>query len=282
MLKGFAAVLVCAAGLFWAGPASCADITTWLCLYSTDFGPEEYGRFDLVVLDGVNHPSLEHRSPGQPVLLGYVSVGEEREDGPVWDLVQDQPFVAGRNDDWNSLVLDLRSPAWRGILLDRVIPEVLAQGFDGVFLDTMDSALALAHGEDKAKYQGMREAALSFLAEVRRRWPGIHIALNRGLELLPEAAPGLDSLLIEDLSFGYDFSEKAYRPVPSAVRDELVAAAHAARAANPKLTVLTLDYVEPGRKANIREAIRYSRSQGFVPYVSTLKLDQVFYYTLGR
>jgi uncharacterized protein (TIGR01370 family) len=197
-------------------------------------------------------------------------------------LVQNQPFVVSENSNWNSLVLDLRSEKWQNILLDLVIPKVLAQGFDGVFLDTIDSALALEQGKDKAAYQGMRAAILSFLGKLRQRYPDIRIAMNRGLELQPEAAPFIDFLLIEDLSYEYDFAKKSYRAVAPAVRNILVAAARKAQAANPKLTVLTLDYATPDQKSNIREAIRYSRSKGFVPYVSTLKLDQVFYHTLAR
>jgi len=70
--------------------------------------------------------------------------------------------------------------------------------------------------------------------------------------------------------------------VPPQVRQALVAAARKGLAANPALTVLSLDYATPDQKERIKEAISYSRSKGFVPYVSTLALDQVFYHTLGR
>jgi endo-alpha-1,4-polygalactosaminidase (GH114 family) len=81
--------------------------------------------------------------------------------------VQNQNFIAGKNDNWGSLVIDMRSPKWQGILLDIVIPKVLAQGFDGIFLDTIDSAMALAQGKDAAQYKGMREGVLEFLRRVR-------------------------------------------------------------------------------------------------------------------
>jgi len=49
---------------------------------------------------------------------------------------------------------------------------------------------------------------------------------------------------------------------------------------NPKLTVLTLDYAGEGDRPLAMEAISFSRKHGFVPYVSTYKLDQIFFYTL--
>ncbi|MDQ7833787.1 MAG: endo alpha-1,4 polygalactosaminidase [Humidesulfovibrio sp.] len=254
----------------------------WLCYYGTDFGPAHYGRFDLVVLDGMKHPPLERKEPGKPLLLGYVTVGESDPSSPTWMLAQHQSFIAGKNENWGSLIIDMRSPKWQGILLDLVIPKVLAQGFDGIFLDTIDSAMALAEGKDAAKYEGMRASILGFLRTIRERFPDIHICMNRGLDLLPDAAPIINSLLIEDLSFEYDFEKKEYRAVPKQVQQALVAAARRGLAANPELTVLTLDYAKPDQKARIKEAIDYSRSKGFVPYVSTLALDQVFYHTLDR
>lgn len=262
--------------------AQAGQYKTWLCYYGTDFGPAQYGRFDLVVLDGLRHPPLVRKDTGKPLLLGYITAGESDPASPTWILVQNQNFIAGKNDNWGSLVIDMRSPKWQGILLDIVIPKVLAQGFDGIFLDTIDSALALAEGKDAAKYNGMRESILAFLGRVRQRFPNIHICMNRGLELLPEAAGLINSLLIEDLSFEYDFESKEYRAVKPQVRRALVAMARKGLAANPKLTVLTLDYATPDQKERIKEAISYSRSKGFVPYVSTLALDQVFYHTLGR
>ncbi len=274
--------LLLLAGLLHLSPAQAGPYQNWLCYYGTGFGPAEYGRFDLVVLDGLRHPPLERRAPGKPVLLGYVTVGESDPSSITWVLAQNQSFVAGKNENWGSLIIDMRSAKWQAILLDIVIPKVLAQGFDGIFLDTIDSALALAEGKDAARYEGMRGSILDFLRKIRARFPDIHICMNRGLDLLPEAATLINSLLIEDLSFEYDFEKKEYRAVPPQVRQALVAAARKGLAANPALTVLSLDYATPDQKERIKEAISYSRSKGFVPYVSTLALDQVFYHTLGR
>ncbi|MBU1230084.1 MAG: endo alpha-1,4 polygalactosaminidase [Proteobacteria bacterium] len=271
-----------AVGALVCSPALAAQYRNWLCYYGSDFGPKDYERFDLVVLDGVKHPPLGRREPGKPLLLGYVSVGEERPGGPTWVLTQNQDFVAAKNENWGTLILDLRSPKWQGILLDILIPKVLAQGFDGIFLDTIDSAMSLAEGKDAARYEGMRQGILEFLVRLRRRFPDIHVCMNRGLALLPDAAPLINSLLIEDLSFEYDFTKKEYRAVRQEVRHALVAAARKGQVANPDLTVLTLDYARPDQKDRIHEAIRYSRSKGFVPYVSTLELDKIFTHTLAR
>jgi len=275
-------VLLLAVGIASYAVAQATRHKTWLCYYGTAFGPAEYGRFDLVILDGQKHPPLKRTSPGKPLLLGYVTAGETAPASPSWALAQGKDFIAGKNENWGSLVVDMRSAQWQAVLLDVVIPQVLAEGFDGVFLDTIDSSLALAGGKDAAKYTGMRASILDFLRTLRQRHPDIHICLNRGFELLPEAAPLINSLLIEDLSYGYDFEKKRYRAVEPQVRAALVEMARKGLAANADLTVLTLDYAPPSQKDRIKDAINFSRSKGFVPYVSTLALDQVYFHTLGR
>jgi len=51
---------------------------------------------------------------------------------------------------------------------------------------------------------------------------------------------------------------------------------------NPNLGILTLDYAANDQIDLALEAISYSRKKGFIPYVSTYELDQIFFYTLGN
>lgn len=279
-------VLLLALGLgLLAGPgaaeAAGPRIRNYVCYYGSELGFEAWGRFDLAILDGLNHPPLEKKD-GRPLLLGYVTVGEAHPHGPVWPQVQGQPWVIKENPAWGSLVVDVRSPEWRGLLLDTVIPSVLAKGFDGLFLDTFDSALALAEGDGAAAFAGTDQALVSLVREIKARWPDRLLAVNRGLPLLPALAPSLDLVMVEDLSSLYDFDLKDYRKVPAA--DQAVLLDQVARGleANPGLTVLTLDYAPPGRKDLVRAAIARSRKHGFVPYVSVPELDRIFRHTLGR
>ena len=53
-------------------------------------------------------------------------------------------------------------------------------------------------------------------------------------------------------------------------------------AANPALGLLSIDYADAGQPEMALEAIRFARSKGFIPYVSTVELDQIFFYSLDR
>jgi hypothetical protein len=53
-------------------------------------------------------------------------------------------------------------------------------------------------------------------------------------------------------------------------------------AANPSLRLLSIDYAAADQLELALEAIRFARKKGFIPYVSTVELDQIFLYTLNR
>lgn len=259
--------------------AAAAGPRTWAYLSGGQAPAGALLRFDLLVLDGFNHPPLA-REQGRPLYLGLVSAGEALPGTRAFDLAKDQPFVAGRNGE--ALILDLGSKAWQELLLDRLIPEVLAQGFDGVLLDTPDAGLARLQLRDSAGHAARRASIVAFLAELRKRFPQTRLAMNRGLALLPEAARSLDYLLVEELSSEYDVRSLSCRMVKPAVQQMLVAQVRKAQAANPGLVLLTLDYAAPEQKELAAEALRYARSKGFVPYVAGIDLERLWTHSLER
>jgi len=257
-------------------------IRNWLCYYGGTYGPEVYTRFDLVVLDGRYHPPLERLTAGRPILLGYVSVGEVDIDGPGWETARGQPYLVRENRFWSSWVVDVRDPRWQSLLLEKLVPQVLLEGFDGLFLDTFDSALALAGDGDGRRFAGVDAALVEIVRHLRRTYPAVPIAVNRGLPVLPAIAREIDYILVEDLYSFYDPDRRRYRRVDADTRRILLDQVAAGRRVAPGLTVLTLDYAEADQIDLAREAIGFSRRQGFVPYVSTIALDQVFLHTLDR
>ena len=279
----FCAILVVA---FLGGAVASAGenprIQTWLCYYGTIFGPDIYSRFDLVVLDGRKHPPLKHTRKGQPILLGYISIGEVHEKGPLWELARGQPYLVKKNPFWESWIVDVRDPAWQRLLLEKAIPAIFQQDFDGLFLDTPDSSLSLLQGKDKDKFKGVEEALKEIVKGIRERYPKKYIAINRGLPVLPRIAPYLDFVVVEDLYSYYAGHKEGYVRVSPETRSVLLKQVKAGIKVNPGLTVLTLDYAGNGQIALAKEAIAFSRERGLIPYVSTYELDQVFYYTLGR
>lgn len=257
------------------------SIKTWLCYYGDRHDPETYSRFDLVVLDGSQHPS-QLRMPGKrPVFLGYLSVGEVGAGSPMWSVAKAQPYLVKHNEFWDSWLVDVRNPAWQRLLFENA-DRILSQGFDGLFLDTIDSSLSLLDGDGGKTYQGTNEALRHILESLRAMHPGKYIAVNRGLPVLPFLAPVIDLVLIEGLYSSFAGAEKGYARVDGQTRDLLLRQVAEGVRINPSLTVLTLDYADSTQVELAKEAIAFSRSRGFSPYVSTLALDQIFLHTLNQ
>lgn len=257
-------------------------IRTWLCYYGATFGFPVYSKFDLAVFDAYHHPPLKKNTRGVPVMLGYLSVGEVDADGRLWPVARGKSYLVKKNSFWNAWIVDVRDPAWRNLLFTVGLPAVYAEGFDGVFLDTFDSSLHLESAFDDGAFEGTADALVELLAEMQRRYPEKHIAVNRGLPLLSRIAPLIDFVVAEDLYSYYPDHDTGYVRVAPAVREQMLEWIAAGRAANPDLVVLSLDYAGIRQKALAMEAVAFSRSKGFVPYVSTYLLDQVFFYTLPR
>jgi uncharacterized protein (TIGR01370 family) len=258
------------------------SIDSWLCFYGGNAPPEAYGRFDLVVFDSTFHPPLVRRADGGPVLLGYLSAAEVLEQGPFWSRVKDRNILLRRKPFWNSWVLDVRDEAWQDLLIHEAVPRILGQGFDGVLVDTLDSALGLELWTDPARFQGTCSAVVKWVQTLRRTFPYAVIVVNRGLPLLPDIAASLNAVVVEGLFSTHQDGGSGYAPVAPEVRDLLLRQVEAGRADHPQLPVLTLDYASEYQPGLAQDAIAYARRKGFVPYVSTIPLDRIHDHTLDR
>ncbi len=116
--------------------------------------------------------------------------------------------------------------------------------------------------------------------ELKRRHPRALLMINGGLPIAERLPTVLDAVALESIWTDYDFKAKAYRVRPA---DEAESRALLlARVVALGLPVFTLEYTAADRGAPWpAELIRRSRARGFIPYVSTIGLDQVSTHTLA-
>ena len=273
-LRGFVLLTSCLAVLSGCGKASKAEalgnVRNWAILLNPP-APEgmtarDFVDYDLLILDPDRHPPLEAARGEGRLLLGYVSLGEAEEYRPYWSPVAGAPWILQENPNWpGNRGVDVRDSAWRRLILEQEIPRVLAGGFDGLFLDTLD----VGPEREAAGFAGSRAAMLDLVGEIRRRFPGILVVSNNGLGLLPELGDRVDAFLVEGLNFEHDFARNRTVRVSRAVRKEKLAALHG----HPGLPVFVVDYTQDPFEA--REAVARSRREGFHPYVAPLGLDRL-------
>ena len=277
-------MLACS-GQVWGDDTSVritTPINTWAVYYSSDAPMDILKKFDLVVLDSGCEPGLIREANGRPIYLGYVSIGEAEESRAHFAEIQCAPFLVDKNPDWDSWYVDVRSEQWRRFLLDRVIPEVLAKGFDGLFLDTLDTAPHLEKYVDSEKYRGSMDAMVSLITQIRRRYPQAWLCANRGMDLWPRIADQVDGVVLEDYATIYDFKTKRYKLLPEKTIQANMDIVREIQEKHPRVTVLSLDYVKPGHGKRARSVIARARKDGLVPYVGPIHLDSVYSYSLGR
>lgn len=250
------------AGLAQGQPGS---VSFW---YADNPPLEELAQFDWTVLEPghVEAGDIAYLKAQGSVPFAYLSVGEF--DGQLGD----QPLARGasevRNDAWNSQVMRLDSPQWREHLLARAA-SLREQGYQGLFLDTLDSFQLQA----EAQQEPQRLALLSLLRELHRREPQLKLFFNRGFEVLPELPGVAAAVAVESIHAGWDAAAGRYRQVPQGDRDWLRPRLEAIRASGTP--IVAIDYLPAGKRREARELAARLQAEGFVPYVTTPDLDSL-------
>lgn len=255
--------------------ASASAAFPWAVCYTGNVSPEQLHTFHLIVLDSDTHPPLDLLRGHGRDLLGYLSLGEIESHRTYFEAAKAEGLLLRENPAWpGSFSVDFRNPRWRRRVMQDLVPAILASGFNGIFLDTLDDAAALERA-DPQKYRGMIEAATDLVRSLRQAFPQIRIMVNRGYELLPQIAPLIDILLGESVYTTYDPQSKSYVRVQAPQYQEQVRLMREALRWNPRLRICSLDYWDPSDIREIRHIYQVERANGFAPYVATRELDRI-------
>jgi uncharacterized protein (TIGR01370 family) len=226
----------------------------------------------MVVLSG--DPRIPLRDlPRDTIRLAYLSVGEADPRRDYWNEVRGAPFLVEPDPSWPENVrVDVRDPTWQAVLLDQEIPRLLALGFDGLMLDTIDTAPYL-EAKDRVRFAGMQAALRDLLRTIHQRFPKAPLIAN-GTEALVDAAPFVDGFVIEGVFATYDFGRRLYRETTQQERSWKLAQIDRARAVAPR-PVFTIEYADVGDAALAAWATTQSEQHGFRPYVTVKDLNML-------
>ncbi len=271
----FAALLVLTLTVCPARADRYTAAAPWMVYYSAAAPAAAFDAFGLLVLDSVAHPSLAELKDRGKILLGYISLGEVASYRGWFDDLSRQGLLLAENPNWKgSFYIDLRDRRWTKRVIEEIVPAILFEGFDGLFLDTLDNPIHLERVEPET-YAGMTAAAARLVRALRLHYPTIPIMLNRAYPLLPEVEDAIDMALGESVYADYDFETGTYGLVDPETYRLQVEFLTAARARRPELRVMTLDYWDPDDTEGIRRIYEVERANGFEPYVATIALDRI-------
>ncbi len=233
---------------------------------------DELSQFDRLVLepDNVKTDELQNLTEHGAVAYAYLSVGEVGATRSYAANIKDE-WILGKNDVWNSKVLDLGNPGWTDFLMRR-IDSLVNSGYSGLFLDTMDSYHIYANSPQEKKRQEM--ALGSFIQQVSQRHEGIRLIANRGFEVLEHTGPFLEAIAAESLYASWDNTAQRYVDVSETDRQWLLGKLNAAKK-QYGLDVVSIEYLPPERREEARQVATSVANLGFTPWVSTPALDYI-------
>lgn len=222
---------------------------------------------DLVVVDGEDASAAQVKRLKRrgAIVLGYLSVGTV-ESWRSW-FSQLKPHRLAPLGDWEGeRYTDLSAPAARDALADTIAPDLLAKGFDGLFLDSLDVV---------EEYPAQAAGALDVVTRLSKRvrdGGGVLMAQNADTVIDP-FVPFLDAWNREDPTGTYDFGAKRY--LPTDVPGRRLARATVRRLISSGLVVTTTDYYRSPTEHDAKRAVRISCKAGSVPFVGEITLSKV-------
>lgn len=257
---------------FWSFPAVAREAPSTAFFYGDPLPVEALSQFDRVVVEpGHDHDAqvAELRRKGVEV-LAYISVGEVAASHP-WSSSLKKSWKLGQNAAWNSVVVDPANAGWRAFLLVKAT-KLRRRGYDGFFLDTVDSYQAVI--ADEAERRAREAGLVAFVQALRARNPNTKTVINRGFELFPAVAPHVDGLAAESLFRRWEPKTRRYVEVPEADRRWLLEKLRQVRDEHG-VPVTVLDYVPARDRPLARETASRIKQLGFTPWVAQPELRRL-------
>lgn len=236
---------------------------------------------DVAVLDAEADDRLLARRAQGAIFLGYLSMGEIHATRTYAAAAESAGILLHPNPHWpDARFVDMRAEAWSRLVLEQLVPAIVARGFDGVFLDTLDDAEHL-ETTDPARFAGMVAAAAALVRRMRQRFPTLRIMINRGYAVLPQIGGRFDMLLGESVRAAHDAARGGYILLPDRDYAWQRERMWEARRRDPALRLFALDYWDPEDTAGIARLYREHRRNGFIPYVATRDLTRIVPWPAG-
>jgi len=249
--------------------------------------PDRIGetQFDLLVVsvgiaggDPATIETLKHSPGGEKIVLCYLSIGQAERYRYYWQAEWDEnppSWLDEPDPDWtDDFWVRYWEPGWQAIIFgtpDSYLDQIIALGFDGIYLDRVDAYEYYAEKGRTTAAQEMVDFILAMTAYARERRPGFGVFPQNAEELgvlYPEYLDAMTGIGIEDLYYGYPTDHTASPAGWTAARE-----ADLHQWVEAGKLVLNVDYTS--RPDQIADAYQRSRANGFVPYVADRSLGRL-------
>ncbi len=229
---------------------------------------DDLAKFDLAIIqpETLTSAELDQLKRNNTLVVAYLSLGEV-EPYRAWftDGRYKSEWGLGENTAWGSIMVDARQPGWQALILSTAA-DYRAQGFDGIFMDTIDTVDV---------YPETQPGMVDLIHQLRQAHPDSILVQNRGFTVLDETVEDIDAVMFEDLSTTYDFDTSTYLRADNTEQAEMLQGVMDDKG----IVILSLDYVKPGDDETARLAVKTAQSYGFIPALATILLDDIQFYS---
>ena len=144
-----------------------SGIKSWLCFYSETL-PDNTQKYDLYIFANEAFPPLEPLKKAGSKIVGYISLGEVETYNPYYEETMKEKLLFDENKNWpGSFRVNLANKKWHNIVIKKLIPKIIAKGFEGIFIDTIDTAIYL---ENEKGVKGAIDGAVKLIKNIRKKW----------------------------------------------------------------------------------------------------------------
>lgn len=268
-------LLLLALPLLACSPHALVQPHSWVAFYGTDAPPELLQDFAVIVVDSGFLGKVAPLKAKKSTVLAYISLGELNAQRAQFAEAQKMGLLVLENPNWpGAWMVDVRDPRWHALVVDVLASPLMARGFDGFFLDTVDSALNLEQ-QDPQKYKGMRAGVIQLIQRLHHKFPQAKLLMNGALGLVADLQAEVQMVAVESSLTDWNFQTKTPSWRKPDDRTWALNQMHKAKAANPHLQIFTLDYWNAADKPGVAAIYQQQRADGFIPYVATIGLDRI-------
>jgi len=252
-------------------PLQAAEMHSTAVFYAADLPVDLLGQFQRVIVevDNVKPTELQALHQAGAKVLAYVSIGEVAPSRKWYAQVKPE-WILGKNRIWDSEVMDITNLGWQQFVIEQLVAPLAKQGYDGLFMDTLDSFQLLAKTDEARQQQA--NALADLLRNIRKEYPQMKLVANRGFDVIPQISPLLDAVLAESLYASWDNAHQEFKPATVSDTEWLLQKLKGIQQ-QFGLEIIILDYLPPTQAAEARQLAKKIQEQGFVPWISTAPLD---------
>ena len=241
--------------------------------YGNNLPLDSIASFNRVVVEPENTTEVELaylKEKGVNV-FAYLSIGEVRVDS-AWSKKLNKQWILGTNKDWKTLVLDMSSTGWQEFLIHDQAEVLWQQGYQGFFLDTMDSYQLFSKIPAASSVQ--INGIIRLIRKMKKQFPEIRFLFNRGFEILDAVGNLAEGVVAESLFTGWDPHTSRYKEVSLEDREWLIQKLTRVRD-KYKLPVTVIDYLPRDQHERAKQVARKIANLGFTPWVAPVELNHL-------